>query len=119
MHPSQQNLRYSQIKENNPTPRQTALRPTKPEKLCIHWENGDKALFYYSYLIGVRLRLEGETNVMTLTFMGEQVVLKGYNLDLLFMDFVYQEPHVIEVRTPRYTLTETPGALYVIEAEIG
>lgn len=115
MHPNPPfNQRHQQWKEGDPTLRFT--RPHTPVSnhcLAVHWENGEEMIFYYAFLMSVKLYLPTDENLLVLGFTSEKLVLKGYRLKHLCKLFTYEKPSMIQVKNSRYTLLES-GSLPVV-----
>jgi hypothetical protein len=118
MHQNQPNQLYRELKENDPT--QPYLHDTGRgdvfNGLLICWEDGTKAVFYYPFLMSVRMFLQVEYNVIIMRFTSEIVTLKGYLLNTLLMKFTRRKPDLIDVVNPRYVLPEIVCQPVVIEA---
>ena len=115
------NVKIRELKEGNPTAPQSNRfheGANAARKLCIVWDNGRKMIFYYSYLIAVNLELENDINCLTLQFLAHRVLLMGYNLELLFTHFLFEEPHILYVIPERYAAINEADKFILTEAVI-
>ncbi|OQP67233.1 hypothetical protein A3860_02415 [Niastella vici] len=121
MHQNPSNELYRELKENDPTRPYVNTNAGSPDLfngVLICWEDGNKAVFYYPFLVSVKLHLQTEHNVIIMRFTSEIVTLKGYLLNTLLMKFTQRKPDLIDVINPRYVLPETISQPVVIEAVV-
>jgi len=120
MNSSQFNSRVQELRESDPT--QPYFSQTseggKFNGLLVCWEDGTKIIFYYAFLISVRLLIQAEFTVIVMKFTSEIVTLKGYLLHTLFMRFTHDKPSMIDVIDPRYLQTINGHKPIIIEATV-
>ena len=86
--------------------------------LCFEWQDGNRALFNYAYLVSVRLILTEALNIMELIYTSNIVSIKGYNLSALFSLLMDHIPRTIPITNPRYILTPEKDQVFVTEISI-
>lgn len=123
--PTFNNARIRQLKEGNPTAKSVTQENVyyhggqAAKKLCIVWEaTGCKWAFLYSEIVDLKLEHDGELNCLTLYFMRRTVILKGYNLDVLFDSFMIDEMQILAVKDERYTVFSQDREPYITEAMV-
>ena len=83
--------------------------------ICFVWTDGRRVLFNYAYLVSVDLTVTDTLNRMALTFGSYTVLLKGYQLGLLFDFLMNHTPKVITMTDPRYAPGDPTQIFVVIE----
>ncbi|PSR55784.1 hypothetical protein AHMF7605_20920 [Adhaeribacter arboris] len=109
-------LRYDQMRENDPTKVDTDSKvshkndyydsPGNSRSLCLVWPDGRRVFLSYSYLVSGEFKLDGDKNVITLTFSSYKVILKGFGLQPLFMALLDHLPRMIVAIDSRYALSD-------------
>lgn len=122
-------LRFDQMRENSPAKTEAEQEPVlsgpddtmhplgHARNLCLVWPDGKRAFFNYAYLISAHFDPGSDMNLITLGFSSQAVTLKGYGLELLFMELLDHLPRIITAFDPRYeSILENP--VMVIEIDI-
>lgn len=73
-------------------------------------------IFYYAFLMSVKLYLPADHNLLVLRFTSERLTLKGYRLKPLSRSFAHEKPVEVQVCNPRYMVPEAASQPVVIEA---
>jgi len=115
---------YHLLHDGNPTVRKPGPVRVLPEplkrltKICIVWEaTGEMQDFEYSHIFSRKLKILNNELVLILDFIVEKIILKGYNLVLLYLLFWKEHPpQIIEVRNARYCIDLGPDEFYVTDA---
>lgn len=120
MHQNQSSNRiYRQWRESDPTrPHGETGAPAFTNCLTVQWESGEEMIFYYAFLMSVRLYLPSDHNLLVLRFTSERLTLKGYRLKMLSRLFAHEKPSEILVINPRYIIPDADGQAVVIEAQV-
>jgi len=117
-------LRFDQMKEGNPAegePQASALPEEefiRPLNLCLVWPDGKRFFLSYSYLIAGEFMTGGEQNEITLFFTAYTVVLKGYELEPLFLMLSDHLLSQVVVTEARYTTSKDTGLPMVTEMRV-
>lgn len=109
-------FRYDEMREGDPTKASAGSKasgnhtfyeaPSHARSLCLVWPHGKRIFLSYAYLVSGELSLDGEKNVITLSFSSHSVILKGYGLESLFMALLDHLPKMVVAIDPRYASTE-------------
>jgi hypothetical protein len=126
MHPNPPSDLYRVLKEGNPTVRQPGPVRVLPEplprltKICLVWEaTGRMKDFSYKHKFSVELTTRDNEIVLIVDFIVERIILKGFNLVLLYLLFWKNEPQqIIIVRDARYFVDLEADQFYVTDAFI-
>lgn len=124
-------LRFDQMRESNPAKtdgeQESVLSGTDDtmhpfghaRNLCLIWPDGRRSFFNYTYLISAHFDASNEMNHIHLAFSSQNVILKGYALEALFMELLDHLPRIITAIDSRYiTMDENCRSLVVgIEIE--
>lgn len=86
--------------------------------LCLVWPDGKRAFFNYAYLVSADFAPDGDTNLIRLGFSSQNVLLKGYRLENLFMLLLDHMPRIITAIDPRYIQADTELESIVTSIEI-
>jgi hypothetical protein len=86
--------------------------------LCLVWEDGRRAFFNYAYLVACDLTVQDSINVLLLSFGTYTVIVKGYNLLLMFNALLEHSPKTISAVNPRYVTQNNFQDSSVIEITI-
>lgn len=86
--------------------------------LCLVWPDGRRAFFNYAYLVSADFDPNSEVNIITLCFSSQNVILKGYGLEALFMQLLDHLPRIIAAIDPRYIPVETGSESIIISIEM-
>jgi len=124
MHPSSTPDSYNLLHDGNPTARQPGPVRVLPEplprltKICVVWEAAGRIKdFSYKHKFSVELTMLNNEIVLIVDFIVEKLILKGYNLILLYLQFWKEAPpQVIEVGDARYSIDLQPDEFYVTDA---
>lgn len=105
-------LRFDEMRENSPVKTE---KPTEPDNdtglyhasgygrnLCLVWPDGRRFFLNYAYLISGEYNPGDPLNEIILTFSSHTAILKGYNLQLLYMELLDHLPRVVEAVETRY-----------------
>ena len=111
-------LRFDQMRNNN-LGKPEADKPMEPEdkevglhgygnvrNLCLVWPDGRQTFFNYAYLIRADYHPGDEFNTIHLGFSGQDITIKGYGLEALFLQLVDHLPRTIAAIDPRYVPVE-------------
>jgi hypothetical protein len=113
------NQRHRQWKEGDPTrPHPETSSPSFAHCLTVYWENGEEMIFYYAFLMSVRLYLPVDHNLLVLRFTSEKLTLKGYKLKTLSRVFAHGKPSIVQVCNSRYSIEATANEPVVVEAQV-
>jgi len=82
------------------------------------WENGEGDVFPYHSFVNARFRYGDELNILTLKFLSDTVILRGYQLDMLLLQFSDIKPPIIYVQNSRYAIINSRDGYMVVEAKI-
>ena|SRR5581483_1161352 len=124
MLPNSASNSYRLLHESNPTIRQPGPVRVLPEplkrltKICVVWETtGRMKDFSYKHKFSIELTpLNGEI-VLVVDFIVERIILKGYNLVLLYLLFWREDPpQIIIVKDARYCTDLASDDYYVTDA---
>ena len=89
-------------------------------KICLVWEaTGRMKDFSYKHKFSVELTTRDNEIVLIVDFIVERIILKGFNLVLLYLLFWKNEPQqIIIVRDARYFVDLEADQFYVTDAFI-
>lgn len=74
--------------------------PGNVRNLCFAWQDGQRLILNYAYLVS--LHFLPEDNCITLTFTTHKVVLNGLRLEGLLAGLMDQYPRIITCSDERY-----------------
>lgn len=77
--------------------------PGNVRNIGFVWEDGSRVFLNYAYLISSELKIDGEANILTLTFTTNTVKLKGYKLEELYEEVFVQKIRVVSISNRRYS----------------
>jgi hypothetical protein len=106
------NLRFDKMRENNPAGNQDSSTqnpdrydtPGYTRNVCFVWPDGKRVFFNYAYLVVAEFNPNEDMNEIRLEFSSHIVLLKGYRLDGLFVEFLDHVPRLVEALDRRYAL---------------
>jgi len=111
------NPRLQLLRDGNPTTKRPAY-VAQPSDLLLLWENGEGDVFPYHSFVNARFRHGDELNVLKLKFLSDTVILRGYQLEVLLLQFSHIKPSLIQVQNPRYSGINNKDGYMVVEATI-
>lgn len=109
--------RFDKMRENNPTSEaandQDSLykEAGHTRNVCFVLPDGKQQFFNYAYLVSVLFDPGADNNVIMLEFTSHTLTLKGYRLEMLYMDFFDHFPRIVTATGPRYAATHPDGAV--------
>ncbi|MDR6193344.1 hypothetical protein [Siphonobacter sp. SORGH_AS_0500] len=122
--------RFDQMRENNPAssegkqpiqvvPNHDTFHPIGyARNLCLIWPDGRRYFFNYAYLIAAEFLPSHDKNIIRLDFSSHQIILKGYELESLFMQLLDHLPRLICTVDPRYTNNINEGESLVESIDV-
>ncbi|MCF2491124.1 hypothetical protein [Dyadobacter sp. CY347] len=122
--------RFDQMRESNPA--KTEMEPgdinvhTNPlfhsvghaRNLCMVWPDGRQSFFNYAYLVSADFVPGEEMNTIRLGFSSQDVIIKGYGLETLFVQLLDHLPRIITAVDKRYIPAETGGESIVMNIKV-
>lgn len=116
-------FKYDQIRENDPTKKESAIylnternaatyyENSNAKNVCFVWPDGKRIFLNYSYLVSGEY--QPEENSITLTWTTHVVNLKGYQLEKLFNELMHHLPKEVVCIDTRYIQTIVNGTSIV------
>lgn len=118
-------LRFDEMRENSPAKNE---KPSEQDdvkglyhasgygrNLCLVWPDGRRFFLNYAYLISGEYNPGDPLNEIILTFSSHIAILKGYNLQPLYMELLDHLPRVVEAVETRYVSGDELNESTVIE----